>query len=313
MITATAPGKIILFGEHAVVYGRPAIAVPVSQLRAQATVQASPQPGVRLVAPDLNHAAWLADTPSDNPIAAAVWQVKQAIGLAAWPDMEITVTSQIPIASGLGSGAAITAVAVRAVTQFVGYEHLLTDEWVSALTYEVEKIHHGTPSGIDNTVVTYEQPVYFLRQQPQNRIETFAVAQPLTFLVADSGVRSSTKDVVDDVRRHWQANRTQFERIFNRCGELADAGRQAIEQGDARLLGRLMQENQAVLEEMTVSSPILERLVQGALDAGAIGAKLSGAGRGGNMIALVEEGMETAVSTALYDAGAKNVVSTTLK
>ena len=120
MITATAPGKFILFGEHAVVYGRPAIAVPVSQLRAQAIVKASPKQGVRLIAPDLNHAAWLSDTPPDNPVAAAVWQVKEAIGLAEWPAMEITVTSQIPIASGLGSGAAITAAAVRAVTQFVG-------------------------------------------------------------------------------------------------------------------------------------------------------------------------------------------------
>lgn len=313
MITATAPGKIILFGEHAVVYGRSAIAVPVSKVRAKATVEANPQPGVRLIAPDLKRDALLTETRPDDPVAAAAHHVQQAIGLAAWPDMIVTVSSKIPIASGMGSGAAITAAAVRAMTEFVGYKHLLSKEWVSALTYEVEKIHHGTPSGLDNTVVVYEQPVYFKRQQPQNLIETFTVARSLTFLVADTGIHSSTKRVVGDVRRRWKTNTPKFEQIFDRCGQLADAGRQAIEAGDIQQLGLLMRENQTVLEAMTVSSRKLDRLIKAAERAGAIGTKLSGAGRGGNMIALVEEGSETAVCQALYAAGAKNVLTTRLE
>lgn len=309
---ATAPGKIILFGEHAVVYGRPAIAIPLSQLRATAVVSPTTQPGIRLIAPDLGQDVLLPDAPSDDPIAAVIRQVQTAVHLPTWPDITITISSQIPIASGLGSGAAITAAVVRALAEFLGVSHLATPEWVSALTYEVEKIHHGTPSGIDNTVVAYEMPVYFVRQQPHNRIEPFTVARPLHLLVADTGVRSSTKIAVGDVRRQWQENPAKFEALFDSCGRIAIAARTAIETGDVAALGPLMQENHALLQEMTVSSPELDRLVTAAIEGGALGAKLSGAGRGGNMIALVTPETRTAVCKSLLAAGAKNVLSTTL-
>lgn len=309
---ATAPGKIILFGEHAVVYGRPAIAAPMSQVRATAVIEANPQPGIRLIAPDLAQDVLLSDVDLDDPIAAVVEQVRQAAGLSQLPDLKVTVTSQIPIASGLGSGAAITAAVVRALAKFMGLDDLLSDEAVSQLTYEVEKLHHGTPSGIDNTVVSYERPVYFVRQQPRNRIEPFVVGQPLTLLVADTGVRSSTKIAVGDVRTEWEADPTTFEALFDGCGQITEAARAAIEAGDLATIGALMQENHALLQKMTVSSPELDRLVDTAVSAGAIGAKLSGAGRGGNIIALITPGTETAVTTALYQAGAKSVLMTTL-
>lgn len=309
---ATAPGKIILFGEHAVVYGRPAIAIPLSQLRATAVVAPATQSGIRLIAPDLGQDVLLAGAPPDDPIAAVIRQVQTAVHRPTLPDMTITVSSQIPIASGLGSGAAITAAVVRALADFLGMGHQATPEWVSALTYEVEKIHHGTPSGIDNTVVAYEMPVYFVRQQPQNHIEPFTVARPLHLLVADTGVRSSTKIAVGDVRRHWQENPAKFEALFDGCGRIAAAARAAIETGDVAALGPLMVENHALLQEMTVSSPELDRLVTAAIAAGALGAKLSGAGRGGNMIALVTPETTTAVCQSLLTAGAKSVLSTTL-
>jgi mevalonate kinase len=309
---STAPGKIILFGEHAVVYGRPAIAIPLSQWRATAVVEASTQPGIRLIAPDLGKDVWLADAAENDPIAAAIRQVQTAVNLPHLPNMTLTVSSQLPIASGLGSGAAITAAVVRALAEFLGLAHLATPEWVSALTYEVEKIHHGTPSGIDNTVVSYEMPVYFLRQQPQNHIEPFTVARPLHLLVADTGVRSSTKVAVGDVRRQWQENPEKFEMIFDWCGNKAMLARAAIEEGDVHLIGRLMTQNHQFLQVMTVSSPELDKLVTAALEAGALGAKLSGAGRGGNMIALVTPETETAVHHALLAAGAKTVLATTL-
>ncbi|GIK57822.1 MAG: mevalonate kinase [Chloroflexi bacterium] len=312
MFSASAPGKIILFGEHAVVYGRPAIAIPLSQLRATAVVASATQPGIRLIAPDLGQNVLLADAPPDDPIAAVIREVQTAVGQSNLPDITITVSSQIPIASGLGSGAAITAAVVRALAEFLGLAHLATPAWVSALTYEVEKIHHGTPSGIDNTVVAYEMPVYFVRQQPQNHIEPFTVARPLHLLVADTGVRSSTKIAVGDVRRQWQEHPAKFEALFDGCGRIAQAARAAIETGDVAALGPLMQENHALLQEMTVSSPELDRLVTAAIAAGALGAKLSGAGRGGNMIALVTPATATAVHHALLTAGAKNVLATTL-
>lgn len=312
MIKATAPGKIILFGEHAVVYGRPAIAAPLSQLRATAVVTPGQEPGIRLIAPDLNQDMMLTAAPVDDPIAAVIQQLQTAVDLPQLPNLTITVTSQIPIASGLGSGAAITAAVIRALARFLGLAELATDEWVSNQTYEIEKIHHGTPSGIDNTVVAFEQPVYFVRQKPQNRIETFTVASPLHFLVADTGKSSSTKVVVGDVRRQWEADRQRFEMLFDECGRIAASARTAIEQGDIITCGCLMNENQQILREMTVSCLELENLVDTAVTAGALGAKLSGAGRGGNMIALVQPKTETAVKEALLAAGAKSVLTTIL-
>jgi mevalonate kinase len=304
MIQATAPGKVILFGEHAVVYGRPAIAAPVSQVRATALITPSPDTAIHLIAPDMNLAMTLSEAGEENPLAAAVRQVASSYQLLPFT---LTVTSQIPIASGMGSGAAITAAIIRALAHYLGLP--AANEWVSDLTYEVEKLYHGTPSGIDNTVVTYEQLVYFVRQQPQNRIETFRVARPLHLLIADTGIRSSTKSVVIDVHRQWQADSTHFEALFDGCGQIADQARTAIEQGDLAEIGRLMNQNHVLLQEMTVSSPELDQLVTAALQAGALGAKMSGAGRGGNMIALVEADRKMAVREALLVGGGTAVFS----
>ena len=310
---ATAPGKIILFGEHAVVYGRPAIAAPLSQLRAKASVTYSSSNNCYIIAPDLNRHDRLQDLPPDDALALAARQVLAVAQLRQPPDVTIRVKSQIPIASGMGSGAAIAAAIIRALAIHLNRPDLQTNEMVSALTYEVEKIHHGTPSGIDNTVVAYEQPICFVRQSPQNQIEPFNVAKPLRFVVADTGVRSSTKEVVGDVRCQYNEQPAKFAHIFDQCGRIAKAARQAIEAGNVAKVGQLMTENHTWLQKMTVSSPELDTLVEAALQAGALGAKLSGAGRGGNMIALVsDDEEETAVRTALHQAGAKTMLTTIL-
>jgi len=304
---STAPGKIILFGEHAVVYGRPAVAAPVTQVRAQATVADAGEAGVRLVAPDIGRDYLLSDAGANDPFARSVRVLMDEAGLSELPDLRITIRSTIPIASGLGSGAAMAAAVIRALALHLGLKHLATDERVSDLTYQVERLLHGTPSGIDNTVVAHEKPVYFVRQEPQNRIETLTAAKPLRLLVGDTGVASGTKIVVGDVRRQWQEDPERFERIFDGCGRIASLARRAIKRGAVRELGQLMSENQAFLREMTVSSAELERLVAVAMSSGALGAKLSGAGRGGNMIALVTESTEQDIHQALLLAGATGV------
>lgn len=298
-----------MFGEHAVVYGRPAIAAPVSQLRARATIEPSAERW--LVASDLGIRRRLEQAKPNDPLATAVQLVQAAARLDRLPGFTLTVNSDIPVASGLGSGAAITVAAIRALAAFLQLS--LSLEEISQFTYEVEKIFHGTPSGIDNTVITYEQPVFFRRGDPQPHIEPFRIGRPLRLLIADTGVRSSTKDVVGDVRQRWQADRPRFEAIFDACGEIAIAGRRAIEAGDQMELGRLMNRNQQWLEKMTVSSPELERLVAAAIESDALGAKLSGAGRGGNMIALVSPETEKTVRAALQQAGARTVLGTNIE
>ncbi len=306
MVQASAPGKVILLGEHAVVYGRPAIAVPVSQVRATATVEPLPPgSGLTLVALDLGRTARLGEAPLDDPLAAAAYHTLAHLDLAGLDGL-VTVRSTIPIAGGMGSGAAVAAAIVRALVAFVGAE--LSPAEISSLVLEVEKLHHGTPSGIDNTVVVYEQPVYFLRQQPP---QTFAVGAPLSLLIADSGIPSSTRQVVGGVRQRWQADPAHYEALFDQIGGLVEQARQAIEAGLVAALGALMDRNHALLQEMGVSTPELDGLVQAARQAGACGAKLSGAGGGGSVVALVQPERAAAVQAAL-EAVAARVIPTTV-
>ncbi|HRO22749.1 MAG TPA: mevalonate kinase, partial [Promineifilum sp.] len=243
MFTATAPGKVILFGEHAVVYGHPALAAPVVQLRARATVEETGRSDVALIAPDLNRSALLSKVHAHNPLAAVVRVVEQYCNCSLSDGYSLSVTSAIPIASGLGSGAAISVAVIRALAQYMGREDAISREEVSRLAYEVERLHHGTPSGVDNTVIAFERPVYFVRREPEPLIETFVTAQPLRLVIGDTGIRSATKDVVGDVRRQWSADAERFETIFDACGRIAVAGREALAAGDLPTVGALMNEN----------------------------------------------------------------------
>ncbi len=306
--TATAPGKIILFGEHAVVYGQPAIAVPVRQVQARAVVQALPgeKAGrVHIQAPAIQVDARLEDLPPGHPLPATVSETLKELQIERLPACSIRITSTIPVAAGLGSGAAVSVALIRALSAFLGCP--LPDERVSAVAYEIEKLHHGTPSGIDNTVITYARPVYFVRQQT---LQTLALPAPFTLVIADTGVPSPTSLAVGDVRRLWQAQRGYYDPLFEAIGGLARAARHALESGQPELLGRLMDANHTLLQQLTVSSPELDRLVSAARKAGASGAKLSGGGRGGNMIALVGADRAPAVSAALLDAGAVRTIIT---
>lgn len=306
MTTSSASGKIILFGEHAVVYGRPAIAVPVSQLRATATVTDAPAGGgCTLFAQDIGEETRLGNAPADHPLALVLRLVLAEAGIETEPDWRILLTSDIPIASGLGSGAAISAALVRAALTHAGQS--APPERVSRLVYRSEELFHGTPSGIDNTVIAYERPVWFVKGRLP---ESFAIGAPFFLAIADSGIPSPTKETVGDVRRAWEADPATFESHFSRIADSVHGARRAIRDGNLAAIGQLMNANQQRLQDIGVSSPALEKLIEGALDAGAAGAKLSGGGRGGNVIALVNGDSAGPVQAALLAAGARRVILT---
>ncbi|MGB7096558.1 MAG: mevalonate kinase [Anaerolineales bacterium] len=314
-ISATAPGKIILFGEHAVVYGQPAIAVPVNQVKARAIISARPdQPRgwVNFQAPDIRLEKNWDDLPADHPLVLVVRGVLEATQIYQPPAMTIRVSSSIPIAAGLGSGAAVSVAMIRALSEFLGRP--LLDEDISDLAFEIEKLYHGTPSGIDNTVITYEKPIFFTRKDTDQKgmMEPFQVSKPFTIVIGDSGIPSPTAAAVADVRKAWQEDSMLFQDLFNSTGKIVYQARQAIENGDIAVLGPLMNENQSLLEKMGISSIELDRLVQAARQAGANGAKLSGGGRGGNMIALVPKESAQQIAKALTAAGATNIIITTV-
>lgn len=304
---ATAPGKIILVGEHAVVYGRPAIAVPVWDVVARAEItDAGQRPGCYLVAPQIGLSTHLINAPSDEPLAVVARLALSEAGLED-PDWQIAVTSTIPVASGLGSGAAVSAALARAVLNHAGAP--ADPATISRIVYAAEELHHGTPSGIDNTVIAYERPIWFVKGAP---IEDFHAGARLTFVIADSGIAAPTKETISDVRSGWRLDTQRYEGYFDAIGEIATRARQAMEQGDRHDLGLLFDRNQTILERMGVSSPQLELLLDAARHAGALGAKLSGGGRGGNVIALVEPGAEETVKEAFLAAGARSTIVATI-
>lgn len=310
VITGKAPGKIILFGEHAVVYGQPAIAIPIAKVKATAHIfpDFESTPGqISLQALDIGLDAHLSELNPEHPLAAAVHLTLETLQLEHIPAFVLQLSSTIPIAAGMGSGAAISAAIIRGVSAFLG--HPLPDPTVSELSYEVEKIHHGNPSGIDNNVISYGKPVYFQREHP---IQFLNIEKETHWLIADSGVKTPTKETVSDLGKRHADNPQFYDEIFQKIGLITQNARQALIEGDIPVLGRLLNENHTLLCELDVSNPELDTLTWTAIGAGAEGAKLSGGGRGGNMIALVSATKIDVIEEALYEAGAVNVISTIL-
>ena len=310
MTTAYAPGKAILFGEHAVVFGRPAIAVPVTQVRACATVEDAPRgQGISIRATDLDLTHRLgAPVAADHPafaLEATVVNTLQRLGVDKPLDLTLIVSSTVPMARGLGSGAALATAIVRAVAKHFGHD--LAPQEISDLVYQTEVIHHGTPSGIDNTVIAYEQPIYFVRAVPTQLLR---VGRPFWLAIGDTGIASPTRDAVGAVRRAWTGSPKKYDALFDGIGAVAAAAKDALSSGKFAAIGKLMDENQALLQALGVSSRELDRLIAAAREGGAMGAKMCGAGRGGNMIALVSAERTGEVAVALRRAGAVGVIVT---
>jgi mevalonate kinase len=197
-IYANFPGKVILFGEHAVVYGSHAIAIPVNQVHSQAVITPAigSSPGfVDIIAPDINFHQDLQSLGDDNPLAFAIRTTLRKLDVSRYPAFTIRITSDIPIASGMGSGASISCSVAKAVSIFLGKPFTTLE--ISEISYEVEKLHHGTPSGVDNTVIAYNQPIVFKRGEISVKLQT---GVKLHFVIADSGMKTLTSQAVSAVR-----------------------------------------------------------------------------------------------------------------
>jgi len=310
LIFGKAPGKIILYGEHAVVYGQPAIAIPVTKVKATARVypEIDKTAGwIGILASDINIRASLSDLPKNHPISTAIKLTLDKLKPDHIPALTIQISSTIPIGGGMGSSAAIAIAIMRGLSAFLGRP--LSDEAISDLAYEVEKIHHGTPSGIDNTVIAFQAPIFF---QSGFSIPLLNISKPTHWVIADTGEMTPTRETVAAVRALHEAKPEQIADIFEKIGIIAQKARTTLEIGEVNILGGLMNENQRLLQALDVSSQKIEALIEVALHAGAAGAKLSGGGRGGNIIALAEADNQELIGTALKEAGATRVITTML-
>jgi mevalonate kinase len=311
LASATAPGKAILLGEHAVVYGYPAIAVPVVAVEARATVWPAAGPfeiRSRLPAGDetTDVVVTVGVSPDEDPLLTAARAAAERAGLNPdrLPEWLVELASTVPMGAGLGSSAAVAVAIVRAVSAAAGAE--LDDYEVAELAFLAEQRTHGTPSGIDNTVVAYQRPVRF----SAGVAEPLAVAQPFTLLVADSGEQGPTAEMVAAVRSRRQQRPQTYRVWFEQVAGLVEKASTAMARGELAPLGWAMNTNHLILQALRVSTPRLDALVAAARVAGALGAKLSGAGGGGIVVALVDQDSVDAVAEAMLASGATRVIRT---
>ncbi|MGV8025070.1 MAG: mevalonate kinase [Anaerolineaceae bacterium] len=304
-------GKSILFGEHAVVYGHPAIAVPIPDLKTTVTIFpliGEEQETILYEAPDLGISEKLTNLPADNVLVHAVALFTQAYSLSRIPSFRLKISSQIPVASGLGSSASVSVGVIKALSQFLGLK--LPIQKMNEFAFELEKIHHGNPSGIDNTVVSYEKTLYFVKGSDPVFLQS---PIPLHLLLINSGIPSLTADVVATVKQSREQNPDLVNALFTEIGDLTDSAKNAFQNGDIIQLGNLMVKNHRFLQELNISLPELDILVDLALENGAYGAKLCGAGRGGNVIALVSEENALNIQQAFMAHGIQGIVSTIIQ
>lgn len=274
-------GKIILLGEHAVVYGRHAIAAPVP-LAIQAQIE-DIDSGIELMIPRWGVEQSLhpeAKDPQsfDQPLATILEKLELTTRA-----MRITVFANVPRAMGLGGSAAVAVSIIRAMD--LHFRLNLTDEEVNRLAYECEKVAHGTPSGLDNTMATYGKTLIYRRGEPA-MVESIKPKAPIKMVIGMSGIESLTAKMVADVRKAWKRNNRLYEQIFDGIDRLVLAAVKAINDHDMEHLGDLMNVCQGQLNSLQVSSWEIEELIQLARRNGALGAKLTGGGGGGSIIAL---------------------------
>ena len=277
---ASAAAKVILLGEHAVVYGRHAVALPIPNAVSARVRRDKPRSlfpavfagGIALIARELD------------------------VDMAG---VDIQIQSRVPRGMGLGSSAAIAVAIIRGMNK--EFDLGLEDERVNAIAFECEKLAHGTPSGVDNTVSTYAKAMLF-RRTDEFEISPISLSGQAPILIAFSSSAGKTIEEVAGVRARREKNKKHYDAIFDEIDVLSRAGAEALAAEDYTQLGLLMNVCHGLLNAIEVSTPELEAMVSIARASGAVGAKLTGAGGGGAVVAVCPQTLDT-VEAAFTSAG----------
>lgn len=288
----TAAGKVILFGEHAAVYGRRALALPIPNAVTATVTERADADRV-----DVFDRGRPFGAGAREPLQAAIDLVRRDLGLAA-KSHGIRFEARIPPGAGLGASAAFAVALIRAMDRL--YELELDDEQVNGLAFECERLAHGTPSGIDNSLATYGRPLVYRRNSKPAASMIEVAAPPI--VVASCVRPGSTRRQVAGVRERRERYPEYYAAIFDQIDALAGEGLACLRSCDYGRLGELMNICQGLLNAIGVSTPELEAMIGIARDAGSSGAKLTGAGGGGSIVALCPDGVHE-VRAALASAG----------
>ena len=294
-------GKTILFGEHFVVYGLPAIASAISDFT-EAKVEKG-RKGLELIdnRPETPGYKETKKGEISREMDAILKYMKIDAGKTP---LKITLSGNLVCASGIGASAALASSVARALSE--QFKLNLNDDRINEIAFEGERGGSGTPSGIDNTASTYGGLLIFEKnlQGGPNKIERLKIKKPVDILLVNSGVTQETKEVVADVRKLKEKDEKAFDAIVKEYKKVFDDGLKALKEYDLEKLGETMNKNQELLRKITVSSDLMDELQGIALQNGALGAKLTGTGRGGLLIALTpDKKVQDNVANALEKKG----------
>ncbi|MEM2103990.1 MAG: mevalonate kinase [Candidatus Bathyarchaeia archaeon] len=308
VVVASAPAKVILFGEHFVVYGEPAIVLAIDK-RAYAKVEKRRDKKLFFHSKNLNLSAFFENgifkvekgNPKEarmklEPLKCAVEKVVEKAGEKI--GLNVEVNSTVPVAAGLGSSAAVAAAVAAGVSAALNVK--MSKEELFQVAFEAEKIMHGTPSGVDPAVSTFGGTLMF---QVDTGFKPLEVNAEVPLVIGNTGVERSTRVQVAKVRELKDKYPQIVERLMRTAREIVLRAAEALRSGDLESVGELMNMNHALLYGLGVSDESLEWLINAARKAGALGAKLTGAGGGGCMVALARRDKLEKVFEAVQRAG----------
>jgi mevalonate kinase len=314
VVVASAPAKVILFGEHFVVYGEPSIVLAIDR-RAYAKVETREDKKLFIRSQNLGLSATFENDRvivegasverakiKLEPIKCIVEKIWERVGERV--GLNIEVSSTIPIAAGLGSSAAVASAVAAATGRALGVK--MSKEDIFRIAFEAEKIIHGTPSGVDPAISTFGRVMLFQLNVDFKFIEA---ATDIPLVVGNTGIERSTRIQITKFRELKDRYPRIIESMMRTAREIVTRAVDALRNGDLQTLGELMNINHALLCGLGVSDESLERLINAARKAGALGAKLTGAGGGGCMIALAPREKIEKVLEAIQEAGASAFIA----
>ena len=276
MGTGHGYGKVILFNEHFVVYGIPAIASAIDK---KTIAEVKKCNGNEFIIHDNREETPGYKKEKFEQQKESIRRIKKAMGIDEC--IEIWLHGSLRAASGVGASAASCAAIARAIAD--EFNMKFSDEEINEFAYEGEKAYHGNPSGIDNTCATFGGLVWYEKGEKMERLN---ISKPVEIVMGDTGIVANTKKAVEGVRERKEKYKEKYDEIFNEAKELVYNARNALLTMNLKEVGMLMNKNHELLQEIEVSSPELDFLVDIALKNGAYGAKLTGGGLGGYMVAL---------------------------
>lgn len=293
-----AHAKAILLGEHAVVYGAPALALPMPQLTVTASAGWSSEASDGLSYTMTGTPSRALVTQASDGMRRLAAECMARMGVAGEPHLDVILDGAIPHGRGLGSSAAVSRAIVFALADLFGRR--LTESTVYELVQTAENVAHGRASGVDASTVGASHPLLF----QQGRTERLTVGCDCLFIIADSGVPGSTKEAVELLRDGFQHRAGAQERFVGRATELTEAARQALADGKPEELGSQLTEYHELMHAARLSTEQIDALVDAALKAGSLGAKITGGGLGGCVIAQTRPEQAREVTRQLHEAGA---------